>query len=187
MAGKTATSTTCCFCFSLDTGVKIIAALMFMVTVAQAVNMIMQPSLAHICLPLAVMYGLTFIFFVFALNKQTIMNRHILWAAYTLIILIGGRSVIFHYLWDGKYFDVRYCSSEQTYEECQSSQSTYAWIAYTLDTLFLFYCGSILWIYSKKPMKKYDDLRATINFEDEIAGDDELDDGYQGIAGNPVN
>ena len=122
MAGKSATDThRCCILFSLDTGVKILAALMFIVCIAHSVNIILNPDALTLGLPLAVMYGLTFIFFAYALNKQSVMNRHILWAAYTLLILIGGRSILFHYIWEEKFFDVRHCDSSNTYEECRDN------------------------------------------------------------------
>ena len=62
------------------------------------------------------------------------------------------------------------------------------WLAYALDTIFLFYCGGILWAYAKRPLKRYDTLYrdGTLNFADELQDDDMIsqeDDGFQGIGG----
>ena len=64
---------------------------------------------ANLYWPLLVMYVFQFTVFVLTLSRETILRRHVLAASYVLVILIGTRSLLFHYNYTGRILDESAC------------------------------------------------------------------------------
>ena len=109
---------TCCFCIPLETGVKVIAALVFIATIGSVVDIFYYDNL-KVYLPFAIICGLQFCFFIGALMNDSVMNRHILCASYLLLTLIAGRCMLWHVIYDGDAFDSKMCGEDTDLEDCK--------------------------------------------------------------------
>ena len=96
----------------------LIAVLMALVAVGYGSNLLFQKDKMNLWIPLVVMYCLSFIFFIATFFKQSVLSRHVLWASYVLIVIIGGRSLLFHYIYQGKLDDQVLCVPSQSESEC---------------------------------------------------------------------
>ena len=96
---------TCCFCIEISTAVKLIAVWIALAALSYGANIFYQEDKINLWIPLVAMYTLSFFFFIFAFIKKSVLTRHILWASYVLIAVIGSRCLVFHYIYQGKMFD----------------------------------------------------------------------------------
>ena len=147
----------CCVCFNIETGVKLITALTFVNTIGSCVDMYFYRENDRLYLPFAILYALQFIIMMVCAHRDSVINRHVMFASYMLLVFIGTKGLSIHYLLKGVFIDHDFCAEGQLVTDCEKEQRIYIWIWFGLAVLVEAYFLSQLLVWAKRPLKKYDD------------------------------
>ena len=90
-------------------------------------------------------------------HKDSVLNRHVMYASYMLFCIIGSYGLGLHYAITDEFVDTTYCAEDQTEDECKQMQRIVIYASWTLSILVEVYFVSQLLAWAKRPLKKYDD------------------------------
>ena len=90
-------------------------------------------------------------------HKDSVLNRHVMFASYMLLCIIGSYGLALHYVITDEFVDSAYCTEEVDQAVCMKWQRIAVYSSYPLNLLVELYFISQLLAWAKRPLKKYDD------------------------------